>query len=220
STESSVFQQFSNNITTIRDRFGLLPQKGYGEKSQDILIPAFIAAYTGKNAQSVSLTPFPNIPIPNWRVDYNGLNKLDIFKDIFTSVTLSHAYTSSYQVMNYSNSLEYENIGLNIPVEDYNKNVFATKLNASNELIPVYVISQVMISEQFAPLIGVNFRTKKKLNLRFDYKTKRDLALNMSNAQVTELNTRDWSVELGYTKNNMKLPFKDQGRTITLKNDV
>ncbi len=220
STSSTVFQQFSNNIGIIGDRFALLPQKGYGERSQDLLIPAFIAAYTGKSAETVGLTPFPNIPIPNWRVDYNGLNKLDFFKDIFTSITLSHAYTSSYQVMNYSNSLEYENVGINMPVESYNKNIFASKLNESNELIPIYVISQVMISEQFAPLIGLNFRTKKKLNLRFDYKTKRDLALNMSNAQVTELNTRDWSVEIGYTKNNMKLPFKDQGRVITLKNDV
>ena len=220
STSSTVFQKFSDNIATIGDRFALLPQKGYGEKSQDLLIPAFLAAYTGKSAETVALTPFPNIPIPNWRLDYNGLNKLDFFKDIFQSVTLSHAYTSSYQVMNYSNSLEYHDIGMNTPVEDYNKNVFATQLNSSNELIPIYVISQVMISEQFAPLFGINLRTKKKLNLRFDYKTKRDLALNMSNAQITELNTRDWSVEVGYTKNNMKLPFKDQGRVITLKNDV
>jgi len=56
--------------------------------------------------------------------------------------------------------------------------------------------------------------------MRFDYKTKRDLSLNMSNAQVTEMVGRDWSFEVGYTKNNLKLPFKDQGRVITLKNDV
>ena len=56
--------------------------------------------------------------------------------------------------------------------------------------------------------------------MRFDYKTKRDLSLNMSNAQVTELVGKDWSFEVGYTKNNLKLPFKDQGRVITLKNDV
>jgi cell surface protein SprA len=77
-----------------------------------------------------------------------------------------------------------------------------------------------MISEQFAPLIGVNVRTKSKMTARFEYKTKRDLSLNISNAQVTELNSKDWSFELGYTKSNLKLPFRDQGRVITLKNDI
>jgi cell surface protein SprA len=34
------------------------------------------------------------------------------------------------------------------------------------------------------------------------------------------VNNKDWSFELGYTKNNLRLPFRDQGRVITLKNDV
>jgi cell surface protein SprA len=54
----------------------------------------------------------------------------------------------------------------------------------------------------------------------FQYKTKRDLGLNISNAQVTEGNSKDVSLEVGLTKNNMKLPFKVQGETMILKNDV
>jgi cell surface protein SprA len=77
-----------------------------------------------------------------------------------------------------------------------------------------------MISEQFQPLIGINIRTKNRLTLNASYRTKRDLALNVSNAQVTEVSSKDVSVEVGYTKNNMKLPIKSQGRTIVLKNDV
>jgi cell surface protein SprA len=219
STTSTVFEKFTENINAIGDRFSTIGN-GYEKKSQDVLIPAFIAAYTGRSAETVSLSPFPNIPMPNWRVDYNGLNKLDIFKDVFQSVTISHAYSSSYQVLNYSNSLEYSNVSIDVPVEDYNKNQFASQTNQQGQLIPVYIINSVMISEQFAPLIGVNLRTKSKLNIRFDYKTKRDLALSMSNAQITELVSKDWSLELGYTKNNMRLPFRDQGRVITLKNDI
>jgi cell surface protein SprA len=82
------------------------------------------------------------------------------------------------------------------------------------------VISQVLISEQFTPLIGVNMRTKSRVTANFQYKTKRDLSLNISNAQVTELNSKDISLELGFTKNNMRLPFKSDGRLIILKNDV
>ena len=77
-----------------------------------------------------------------------------------------------------------------------------------------------MISEQFSPLFGIRVRTKSKLTARLEYKTKRDLSLNVSNAQITEVTSKDWSLEVGYIKNNMKLPFKSQGRTITIKNDI
>jgi cell surface protein SprA len=186
------------------------------------VIPAFIAAYAGSDANGVSLSPFPRTPLPNWRVDYTGLNKIGIFEDLFQSVTISHAYQSSYSVLNYSNSLEsdlHDLVSIDKPIEDYNRTYFGQQ-NADNEFVPIYVISQVLISEQFSPLIGVNVRTKSRLTARAEYKTKRDLALNISNAQVTELNSKDVSCEIGFTKNNMKLPFKSQGRTIVLKNDV
>lgn len=220
SLNSTVFNQFSQNIDIIRNRFTSTTGQSYEAQSQDVMIPAFIAAYTGKNADRVSLSPFPNIPIPNWRIDFAGLNKIPALAEIFQSITLNHAYTSTYSVANYSNSLQYTGVGLNSRVEDYNQNHFANVSNTSGGLIPVYIINTVMFSEQFAPLIGVNVRTKNKLTFKFEYKTKRDLSLTVSNAQVTELNNKEWNMEVGYTKNNLKLPFKDQGRIITLKNDV
>jgi cell surface protein SprA len=220
SIDSDVFNQFVENIGILQQRFTTITGNSYETKSQDVLIPAFTAAYSGKGADKVNLSPFPAIPFPNWRVDYSGLNKIEALKNIFQSITLNHAYSATYSVVNYSNSLEYTNVAINNPIEDYNNGLFASKTNASGELIPVYVINQVLLSEQFAPLVGVNFRTKSKLNFRFEYKTKRDLSLNISNAQITELNSKDWVLDVGYTKNNMKLPFKDNGRVITLKNDV
>lgn len=220
SLESDVFQQFADNIPAIQQRFSATTGRSYETQSQDVLIPAFLAAYSGQSVDKVKLSPFPNIPVPGWRVDYSGLNKITALKEVFQSVTISHGYNASYSVLNYTNSLEYTDVDVNNPVENYNRSQFANQVNSKGELIPVYVINQVLITEQFQPLIGVNVRTKSRMNLRFEYKTKRDLGLNISNAQVTELNTRDWSLSIGYTKNNMKLPFKDQGRTITLKNDV
>jgi len=231
SINSDVFQRFEQNRAIIKARFeSFNPGKEYDLKSQDVLIPAFIAAYSGTSPDGVSLSPFPKIPIPNWRVDYNGLNKIDFLKNIFQSVTINHAYVSNYSVTNYSNSLEYTKAGfeqfsqqlqINQPIENYNSNFFAqVQSETTQQLIPLYIINQVMINESFQPLIGINARTKSKLNLRFEYKTKRDLSLNVSNAQITEANGKDWSVEVGFTKNNMRLPFKDQGRIITLKNDI
>jgi cell surface protein SprA len=227
-----VFTKFKENINVVRNRFSLINQgHTYENQSQDVLIPAFIAAYSGSSANSVGLSPFPAIPLPNWRLDYNGLNKITALKDAFTSLTLTHAYTSSYSVMNYSNSLEYttsnyqSTIGrqllINNPVENYNTNFFAKAVSGtSQQLVPVYIISQVMISETFAPLIGISAKTKSKMSITFNYKTKRDVSLNVPNAQITEVNGKDWSLEVGFTKNNMKLPFRDKGRIITLKNDV
>lgn len=223
--ESTVFQEFENNLFDIKRRIQTASQGlEYDTTSQDVLIPAFIAAYTGKDVNKVSLSPFPKTPLPNWRLDYTGLNKLDIFKDIFQSVTISHAYQSTYSVTNYTNSLEFGtdddlgNLLLERPITDYNSTYYGKSVDGN--IVPVFIISQVMISEQFSPLIGVNIRTKGRLSLNMQYKTKRDLSLNISNAQITELNSKDFSLELGYTKNNMKLPFKSQGRTIVLKNDV
>jgi cell surface protein SprA len=123
-------------------------------------------------------------------------------------------------VLNFSNSLQYTDVPISNPVEDYNVGTYGGLRNSNGILVPVYVIQNVIISEQFAPLIGVNIRTKSKVSMKFEYKTKRDLSLNVSNAQITEMLGTDWSFDLGYTKNNLRLPFKENGRTITLKNDV
>ena len=221
-TESNVFKKFEENLQIIKSRFQSFNGAEFDSTSQDVVIPAFLAAYSGNDANAISLSPFPRTPLPNWRVDYTGLAKLGIFKDVFQSVTISHAYQSSYSVLNYSNSLQVDDnslVSIDRPIEDYNRSYFG-QVNTNGEYVPLYVISQVLISEQFAPLIGINVRTKSRLTARAEYKTKRDLALNISNAQVTELNSRDISCEIGFTKNNMKLPFKSQGRTIVLKNDV
>lgn len=221
-TESEVFTTFQENLDIIKSRFRSFNGAEFDSTSQDVVIPAFLAAYSGNDAQTVSLSPFPKTPLPNWRVDYTGLGKIGFLQDVFQSVTISHAYQSSYSVLNYSNSLDsddYSLVAIDKPIEDYNRTYFGGQ-NDKGEYIPLYVISQVLISEQFAPLIGINVRTKSRLTARAEYKTKRDLALNISNAQVTELNSKDISCEIGFTKNNMKLPFKSQGRTIVLKNDV
>ncbi len=107
-TTSSVFEQFEKNTESIQSRFRQITGAEYDSISQDVLIPAFISAYLGKDVSTVSLSPFPKTPLPNWRIDYTGLIKLDGFKDIFQSFTISHAYNSSYSVVNYSNSLKYK----------------------------------------------------------------------------------------------------------------
>ncbi len=219
--ESDVFKKFEANLITIRDRFRDLNGSEYDTTTQDVIIPAFIAAYTGKDVNTTGLTPFPKKPKPNWRLDYTGLGNIPMLKDIFQSITVSHAYQSTYSVTNYSNSLEYSDVDqlrIDRPVEDYNNRYFGATIDGTQ--IPVYIISNVLIAEQFSPLIGINVRAKNRMTGNLQYKTRRELLLTVSNAQLTETSVRDVSFEFGFTKANLRLPFRSQGRTIVLKNDV
>src|SRR5581483_1232381 len=124
---------------------------GYGPYSQDVLIPAFIAAYTGKDPNKIPLgNLFGGFPMPNWHITYNGLSKVDFFKKYFTTFNLTHGYTSTFTVGSYNTDLNFQGT---------NSNVIAipTKIDTlSNNFISYYDIPVIAISEQFSPLIGVD----------------------------------------------------------------
>ena len=219
---SPTFEQFVENREVIRQRLNLLNSNGeYDVNAQDVLIPAFIAAYTGQSAGSVKLTPFPKTPVPNWRLDYAGLSKIPALKEMFASINLTHAYVSTFSITNYTNSLLYnspQTLELGNSILDY---PLASKSSEPGApLSPVYVINQVDVVERFSPLIGVNIRTKNKLTSKIEYKKERTLTLNLSNSQVTELTSNDIAFDFGITKSKMKIPFKVSGRTVTLDNDI
>ncbi|GAB4239187.1 MAG: cell surface protein SprA [Ekhidna sp.] len=222
---SNAFSDFEQNLLSIRRRLNstspFVDQANgivYDTLSQDVLIPAFIAAYSGKTADDVALTPFPKTPLPNWRLDYTGLVNIPAIAEIFSSFTISHGYNSTYSVSNFTNSLNYgvDDIGLENDILDYP----LAEDDETGRLVPVYIINQVMVSEQFVPLIGFNLRTQNNISARLEFRKSRNLALNMSNAQVTETTNNDVTLDFGYSKVGFKLPWRWQGRTITLKNDI
>ncbi|MFY0689646.1 MAG: cell surface protein SprA [Cyclobacteriaceae bacterium] len=222
--QSAVFDQFVSNIDEMHRRLASeLNSQGingrYDTISQDVMVPAFIAAYQGVNVRDVSSRPFPIIPLPNWRVDYAGLARIPALSEIFSSINITHAYRSVFNISNYTNSLRYQdNISLDNDIVNY---PLATQTDTiSGNLVPVYIMNQVTIAEQFAPFLGINVRTKTNLNARIDYKRDRNLSLNLSNAQVTETRNSDVSFDIGYTKADLKLPFKIKGQVYTIKNEV
>ena len=67
------------------------PENGTVDKySADVLIPAFLSAYSGGNSMDI----FPSLlrMMPNWSLSYKGLGNLPWIKDHFRSVTLTHGY--------------------------------------------------------------------------------------------------------------------------------
>lgn len=226
--ESAAFERFSSYRDIIKDRLQSIESENGGtfsRRSQDVLVPAFLAAYSGKDPENIKLSPFPQIPLPNWRIDYAGLTKLAAVKERFSAVTLSHSYVSRYSVNNFISNARYEGsrlLTLDNNLEGYTSadNELVNPDNPDNNLVPLYVASQVVLSEQFAPLIGVNVRTKTNFTANVSYNRERNLALNLSNTQLTEQNTKDVRVDVGYTTRNLKLPFRSRGREVILKNDI
>lgn len=220
---SPAFSQFETNRQTIVDRLNKEnPNVGtakYDTSSQDALIPAFLSAYTRTSADKISLTSFPKIPLPNWRIDYAGLpNLFPALKEIFPSISITHSYSNTYNVSSYSSSLKYG--GDTIGINRFANPVFPTISDSSGILVPINIINQVSITERFAPLLGLNFKTKGNMNFRIEYTADRALNFTIQNRQITETRNEGITIGYGYTKANFKLPVKWQGREVVLKNDI
>lgn len=184
---------------------------GYGPYSQDVLIPAFMAAYTGKDANvKMKGSYFNQIPLPNWRITYGGLTKLKAFKKLFSQFNVSHNYTSTYSIVNFSSSLDFETNPL-----------YPSKIDpASGNFVSQYDIPGISITEQFAPLIGLDATWKRGYTTKFEYKKSRNLAMSFLDFTLNEMTTKEVSFNFGYKWKNFKVPFKINGRAKRLKNDL
>lgn len=217
--ESPLFADFETFRDRIRNRLNGLNDTGsYDINSQDVVIPAFVAAYTGQSPEDIRLSAFPKLPIPGWSLNYRGLIKLDAIKEVFNNINISHAYSSNYDLGNYINSPLYTvGLTLNQDITDYR---LADQLNEDGGLVPVYIGQQLVLQESFAPLVGVNMTTKNNWNVNLSYSRDRNIALNLSNIQVTEQSTSDLNVRVGFAKAGVKVPFRIRGRKETLPNEL
>lgn len=202
----NLFRTLENNRSVISRRLGSENQNssgtadgyadGYGKNSQEVLIPSFLAAYTGKDASVIHLNHFPKIPVPNWRLTYNGLTRFDFIKDRFASIDINHAYNSTYNVNSFSTLVRYDELNGAVNVRDANGN-----------FLPYYQFSQITLSEQFAPLLGVDMRLKNNMTLNFEYRKSRQLSMSLANSQVAQQDEGIIVFGFGYRTNNFRFPF-------------
>ena len=171
-----------------------------GKYSPDVMIPAFLATYAGGDATTSSLGLFPSMlsMLPNWRLTYSGLGKLEMFKKHFKSVNINHSYKSVYAVGSfntYSTYHEYMN-GLGF-IQDV----------TTGSPVPssMFDISAVSINEQFSPLIGVDVTLLNNMTAKLEYKKSRVMNLSMSAVQLVETNSDDIVLGVGYKMTNVKL---------------
>ena len=186
------------------------------ETSGDVLIPAFIAAYTGRSAEKQTLDPFPSFSavLPNWRITYDGLLNMGNMRSIFKNFTLSHAYQCTYSVGSYSSFLNWAQAG------GANRGFTLDELSGNPIPSSPYNISSVAITERFAPLVGVSMTFKNELQVNAEYRDQRTLTLNTSAGQVVEAAQRGITIGAGYKIVGFNTVLKMKGSQTGVSNDL
>lgn len=220
---SQTFLNFQNYRTALSKRLGMenpyslgyFPTGGYylgyGQYAQDVLVPAFIAAYTGQDPNKIALLgqqnkniktdPFAGYkPMPNWKITYNGLTRIPAIGDLFRSITLTNIYTGSLAMNGFGTNLTYDDpMGYGWPG-------FIDTI--SHSFVPFFYVPNTTITEQFNPLIGIDATTKTGANIHFSYVKGRSVSLSLVDYQVSEVHNSGFTLGGTYRKKGIVLPFK------------
>ncbi len=186
--------------------------------SSDVLIPAFLAAYTGTSPSKVSLKHFPGLESmrPNWRITYDGLINLGNMKKWFKSFTLSHAYQCTYSIGSYSSFMNW------VAAPNGSGDMGFIQNEQTQQPIPSspFNISSVAITEKFAPLIGVKFTLFNDVTFNAEYRDSRTLNLNSSAGQLVETISKQMTFGAGYKIANFNKILKIGGKQGSVSNDL
>lgn len=182
---------------------------GYGPTSQEVMIPAFMAAYAGWDPSSSKTNPFLNIPMPNWRLTYDGLSRIEALKRYFQTITIAHGYRSTFTIGSFRSISSYRE-----------QDGFPSVIDNAGNFIPEYEIGQVSINEQFSPLISFDMTWVNSLMTRFEYRTSRNLSLSFANNQVTDVKSREIIVGTGYRFQNLSFNIAQGNNTQRVQSDL
>ena len=183
--------------------------RGFGRQHVDVLVPAFLAAYTNEDPNAVDLDFRDRvrrrgyIPKPNWQLTYNGLGKVGFLKDVFSNITLRHSYKTSLNVNTFRTDLQYN------PLDQF---LIDPSISTGNYFAR-FEVPEIVIDERFQPIIGLDFRTKSDLSFNADYSKSRSLRLATTLAQLTEARTTSFTVGLGWTFQDVKIGFLTGGNS-------
>ncbi len=190
-------------------------ENGYSTTSTDVLIPAFLAAYTGTDPEKMQLTPFPDLGWlrPNWRVSYTGNpSTISWMKDYVYSLNISHAYRANYTVGQFETDLNYN---------PNNKSGFSwVRDQLEYKFIPRYDIRSVNIQESFSPLASIDIGFVNDLSIRAEYKKTRNLNLEFTANQLTETIRDEWTFGTGYRFTGLDMIIKTKRKSEKVSNDI
>ena len=211
---SKTFEKFVNSLAGFRDRVeaqyaGTVYPAGsalaggkfdasrtpVNQYSSDVMIPAFLKAYTSMGGNSLSLFPALSRLLPNWTVRYSGLGKLPWLRDHFKSININHSYKSIFAIGSYNTYSTFQ---------EYMNGIGFIDDTATGSVTPssMFNISQVSINESFSPLMGVDVTFNNNMTVKAEYRQTRVLNLSMTSVQLNEALSKDWVIGMGYRINN------------------
>jgi len=187
-------------------------KNGYGMTSREVMIPAFIAAYTKSDPHKVTLETFPSAlrMMPNWRLQFDGLSRFAFIQRWFRSVNISHQYRSTYQIGNYTTNLNFSE----------GSDGLSKIRDLQNNFIQQYEINVVSINEQFSPLINVDMNWKNSLTTRFEWKKQRTVSLNLTSNQIADARVNELIVGAGYRFDDVRIAIRTGGTQKTFRSDL
>jgi cell surface protein SprA len=183
---------------------------GFGRTSQAVLLPSFLSAYTGSDAQGEDLSPFRDIPIPGWNIKYTGLMRLSWFRETFNRFSIQHGYRSSYTVNQFQTDLEFNRRD---PFGDFNTDQNG---NFRTELF----ISNVNLIEEFSPLVKLDFEMKNSVSILAEIRRDRALSLSFNNNLLTEMQGDEYIIGLGYRVKDLTVVTQFEGNRRVLSSDL
>jgi len=217
---SAAFEDFKSNRLVVADRlaeehYGSTSFQrdengypvGFGRESQDVLLPAFLSAYKGSKASKEKTGIFRDIPLPNWDVKYTGLMRLKWFKKRFRRFSLQHGYRAGYTVNQFQTNL------------DFNPNDPEAVDQAGNFKSKVF-LTNVNLTEQFSPLLRIDFEMKNSVKILVEYRKDRALSLSFANNLLTEIKGDEIIIGLGYRIKDVRIGTKFGGKKTVLKSDL
>ena len=186
---------------------------GFGKNNQKVLLPAFLAAYSGQDAGKVKTSAFRDVPIPNWDLKYSGFMKFDWFKKRFKRFSLTHGYRSTYTINQFQSNLDYD---------PNDPQALDQGGNFKNERL----FSNINLTEVFSPLVRIDFEMKNSIKILAEVKKDRMLSLSFDNNLMTEVLGNEYIIGLGYRikdlriRSNLAGPSKRIVSDLNMKADI
>ena len=199
---------------------------GYSRYATDVLIPSFVAAYTGQDANKISLlkqgnenirsNPFNGfLPKPNWGFTYRGLSNIPALQKIFTNISIAHKYSSTLGMNSFNSALLFaDTFGLNFPT------FYDTTYK---NFVPYFYVPNLTLSESFEPLLSIDMQFTNRLNINLDYRIKRDISLSLIDYQVSEIRSKQYGLRMDWVKQGKPGSLKKVkifGKNFDLNNDI
>ena len=187
---------------------------GYGSLSQEIIIPAFVAAYTNKSASNIILNAFSFLPGLNWNLTYDGLSYHPLLKNIAKNIIIRHAYQASYNINSFNSN----------PSFDYNaldQDGFSfVRDNVNGYFIPQNEFSAVSLEERLNPLIGIDMQLKNSLSTKVEIRRTRMIGLSLANKQIEESQRKEFVVGIGYRFDKFPINIKTASGVKNFESDL